>query len=133
MAVQMAESDKPVQIHAGEFELRLAETREEMLAAQRVRYQVFYDEMKAKPTPEMAAAQRDFDAYDEECDHLLVIDRRIGISIRSTSTTFRMSKRFRAKSSNSAAPVSLPIIAPARRCSFCGAASPTTCSITISG
>jgi putative hemolysin len=39
-----------------------------------LRYRVFYEEMGAKPTAEMAARQRDFDKYDEHCDHLLVLD-----------------------------------------------------------
>ena len=93
MAVMIAESEKPVAIHAGEFELRLAETHEEMLAAQRVRYRVFYDEMQAKPTPDMAAARRDFDAYDEECDHLLVIDRRLGTGAAAVVGTYRLIRR----------------------------------------
>ncbi|MDP9127855.1 MAG: GNAT family N-acetyltransferase, partial [Pseudomonadota bacterium] len=37
-------------------------------------YHVFYEEMGATPTPEMVARRRDFDAFDEHCDHLLVID-----------------------------------------------------------
>lgn len=93
MAVLMAESGRPVEIHAGEFELRLAETEEEVLAAERVRYRVFYDEMKAKPTPEMAAAQRDFDRYDAVCDHLLVIDRAIGRDAAGVVGTYRLIRR----------------------------------------
>ncbi len=54
--------------------VRLAETAEEILAAQRLRYQVFYEEFGAKATPEMAAQGRDFDEYDAVTDHLIVID-----------------------------------------------------------
>ena len=50
----------------------------EIDAAQALRYRVFYEEMKAKPTPDVARRQRDFDAFDEVCDHLLVLDRRRG-------------------------------------------------------
>ena len=67
-----------VKVVAGDFEVRLAESRAEIDTAQALRYRVFYEEMKAKPTPEMAARQRDFDAFDEVCDHLLVLDRRRG-------------------------------------------------------
>jgi putative hemolysin len=35
---------------------------------------VFYEEMGAQPTSEMAARRRDFDRFDDDCDHLLVID-----------------------------------------------------------
>jgi len=58
----------------GTLEVRLAATQEEVDAAQALRYRVFYEEMGAKPTPEMALRQRDFDKYDEQCDHLLVLD-----------------------------------------------------------
>lgn len=59
----------------GNYEIRLAETRLDLDAAQALRYHVFYDEMGARPTAEMEAVRRDFDAFDEVCDHLLVIDR----------------------------------------------------------
>jgi putative hemolysin len=48
-----------------------------LMAAQRLRYRIFYEEMAAHPTPEMAAQHRDFDPFDEVCDHLLVVDRSI--------------------------------------------------------
>ena len=58
----------------GNLEARLARTTEEVEAAQALRYRVFFDEMRAHPSPEVAAAQRDFDRFDDICDHLLVID-----------------------------------------------------------
>ncbi|MEO5336446.1 MAG: GNAT family N-acetyltransferase [Magnetospirillum sp. WYHS-4] len=58
----------------GNFEVRLAETALDLDAAQALRYHVFYDEMGARPTPEMERLRRDFDRFDELCDHLLVID-----------------------------------------------------------
>lgn len=61
-------------VKVGNLEVRLAVTPEEIDAAQALRYHVFYEEMGAVPTPEMAARKRDFDKYDEHCDHLLVID-----------------------------------------------------------
>jgi putative hemolysin len=67
-----------VKVVAGDFEVRLAGSRAEIDTAQALRYRVFYEEMKAKPTPETAVRQRDFDAFDEVCDHLLVLDRRRG-------------------------------------------------------
>lgn len=65
----------PVLATAGALEVRLAETEGEVVQAQRLRYRVFYEEMAAIPTPEMREARRDFDKFDEVCDHLLVIDR----------------------------------------------------------
>ena len=58
----------------GSLEVRLAQSSEDIDNAQRLRYQVFYTEMGAKATPEMANLARDFDAHDEFCDHLLLID-----------------------------------------------------------
>jgi L-ornithine Nalpha-acyltransferase len=60
---------------AGNQIIRLAASRDEVEAAQRLRYSVFYEEMGAQPLPEMAATERDFDAFDDICDHLIVIDR----------------------------------------------------------
>lgn len=56
------------------LEARLARTEAELLASQSLRYRVFYEEMGAQPTAEMAAAKRDFDHFDPFCDHLLVLD-----------------------------------------------------------
>jgi L-ornithine Nalpha-acyltransferase len=49
----------------------------EIEAAQRLRYDVFYREMAARPSEEMLAAGRDFDDFDTVCDHLLVIDHNL--------------------------------------------------------
>lgn len=65
----------PVLATAGALEVRLAETEPEVEAAQRLRYQVFYEEMSAIPSPAMREHRRDFDRFDEYCDHVLVVDR----------------------------------------------------------
>lgn len=39
-----------------------------------LRYQVFYQEMNAEPSAEMARLGRDFDDFDGLCDHLLAFD-----------------------------------------------------------
>ena len=67
----------PVLAVSGAMEVRLAETETEVEAAQRLRYRVFYEEMSAMPSPDMRDARRDFDHFDEVCDHLLVIDRSL--------------------------------------------------------
>ncbi len=58
----------------GTLQVRLAETYRDVRRAQRLRYQVFYEEMAAHPS--MAARMRrlDRDPFDRVCDHLLVID-----------------------------------------------------------
>jgi len=67
----------PVLSTSSALEVRVAQTPEEVEAAQRLRYRVFYEEMSATPSPEMQAQRRDFDRFDERCDHLLVVDRAI--------------------------------------------------------
>ncbi|HLI10106.1 MAG TPA: GNAT family N-acyltransferase [Alphaproteobacteria bacterium] len=56
------------------LEVRLAQDRREIEAAMALRYRIFYEEMSAKPTAELAARKLDFDRYDSVCDHLLVVD-----------------------------------------------------------
>ena len=65
-------------LRAGNLEVRLARDADEILASQHLRYRVFYEEMKARPSPAMARERRDFDRFDPECDHLLVVDRSAG-------------------------------------------------------
>ncbi len=67
----------PVLAVSGALEVRLAETESEVEQAQRLRYRVFYEEMSAIPSPKMRETRRDFDRFDEFCDHLLVVDRSI--------------------------------------------------------
>lgn len=82
-----------VKVVAGDFEVRLAQTAAEIDAAQALRYRVFYDEMKARPTPEMARLRRDFDNFDPACDHLLVLDRRRGEGAEGIVGTYRLIRR----------------------------------------
>ncbi|WP_119461533.1 GNAT family N-acyltransferase [Rhodospirillaceae bacterium SYSU D60014] len=93
MAVAHLDKTKPVDIRVGDLQLRLAETRQEIEAAQALRYTVFYEEMSAKPTPEMAALRRDFDSFDPYCDHLLVIDHRRGAGAAGVVGTYRLMRR----------------------------------------
>jgi L-ornithine Nalpha-acyltransferase len=67
----------PVLATVGTLEVRLAETEAEVEAAQRLRYRVFYEEMSAIPSPSMRDSRRDFDKFDQFCDHLLVVDRAV--------------------------------------------------------
>ena len=88
-----ASSAEIVKVVAGDFEVRLAENAAEIDAAQALRYRVFYEEMTARPTPEMAARRRDFDAFDTVCDHLLVLDRRRGEGPEGIVGTYRLIRR----------------------------------------
>jgi putative hemolysin len=62
----------------GNLVVRLAEGRKDILRAQRLRFQVFYEEMSATPTGIAGMRRLDQDPYDAICDHLLVEDRSAG-------------------------------------------------------
>jgi L-ornithine Nalpha-acyltransferase len=85
-------STRPVDVRVGDIEIRLAESEEEVRAAQALRYRVFYEEMAARPTPEMQRIRRDFDSYDPFCDHLLVIDRSLAPG-KGVVGTYRLLRR----------------------------------------
>jgi len=93
MAVLDANRDRLVDVRAGDLWLRLAETQAEVEAAQSLRYRIFYEDMAARPTPEMAAARRDFDSFDDYCDHLLVFDTRHGDGVAAVIGTYRVMRR----------------------------------------
>jgi len=59
---------------AGNLEVIIASRPEEIELSQRLRYRVFFEEMGAHATPEIAASKRDMDAFDDVCDHLLVVE-----------------------------------------------------------
>jgi len=97
MAVAQVAGLKPVELVAGDIELRLAENEEEIRAAQALRYRIFYEEMAAEPTAEMSQAGRDFDSFDEYCDHLLVIDRSLPAGPGRVVGTYRLLRRAMAE------------------------------------
>lgn len=80
------------------FEVRLAESKAEIEAAQRLRYEVFYLEHGATPTPEVAASGLDVDPYDYCCDHLLVIDRERSNGVPYVVGTYRLMRKHAALS-----------------------------------
>lgn len=69
------QKQRELHIASGRYEVLLAQTVEEVEAAQSLRYKVFNEELGEG----LKASQKyhlDVDKYDEQCDHLLVIDRR---------------------------------------------------------
>lgn len=65
---------EPIFVRAGDIEIRMAATPEEIIAGQKLRYKVFYEEMQAKPSADVADQKRDYDDFDLICDHLLAFD-----------------------------------------------------------
>lgn len=80
-------------IRQGSLEARIAVSDAEIDAAQSLRYQVFYEEMNAHPSAEVAARKRDFDDFDAHCDHLLVVhkDEAAGDKVIGTYRLLRRS------------------------------------------
>lgn len=58
-----------------QLEVRLARRRQDVAAAQALRYRVFFKEMGAAANLKAKVLRRDIDRFDRACDHLLVIDR----------------------------------------------------------
>jgi len=56
------------------LEVRLAETAEDLHAAQTLRFEVFFQEMGAKAANNTCLGGRDADRFDDLCDHLIVTD-----------------------------------------------------------
>lgn len=84
------------QLTEGNLRIRLAESAADLLASQKLRYRVFYEEMTAKPSPEMAADKRDFDDFDPHADHLLVCDTTLGEGADAVVGTYRLFRGLQA-------------------------------------
>ena len=88
--LRSGQGDAPAGRDHRALEARLARDAAEVEAAQRLRYRVFYEEMTATPSAEMRAAGRDFDRFDAACDHLLVLDGRLGDGPEAIVGTYRL-------------------------------------------
>jgi putative hemolysin len=73
---QVLVSTGPEGAHAPHYSLLVASGSDEVLAAQRLRYQVFAGEMGASLNSPMDGL--DVDGFDEHCDHLVVRDDNTG-------------------------------------------------------
>ena len=97
MTLLEAKVDRLVDVKSNTLHLRLAETDEEVAAAQALRYRVFFEEMSAKASAEVAAVKRDFDAFDAHCDHMVVFDSARGAGPKTIIGTYRVMRREAAK------------------------------------
>lgn len=73
-AVQMPVKTGETLGRIGSLEVRMARNFKEVKKAQRLRYEVFYEEMSAVADAQTLATRRDADPFDAYCDHLLVVD-----------------------------------------------------------
>jgi putative hemolysin len=90
-ALQIIVADKggPFLTAVGSLEVRLAQDERDVRRAQKLRYDVFYREMAAQASPEMAREERDFDRFDDFCDHMLVIDKQANDAVVGTYRLLR--------------------------------------------
>lgn len=75
---------------SGGFSVVVSRDREDVLAAQRLRYEVFYEELHAQPDAKTQAARRDIDDFDAFCEHLLVSETD---AIDRPVATYRLMRR----------------------------------------
>jgi L-ornithine Nalpha-acyltransferase len=54
------------------FSVIISRDDEDVIAAQRLRYEVFYEEMQARADMRTRVARRDIDEFDSFCEHILV-------------------------------------------------------------
>lgn len=81
-------SSVQLNLEINNFLVKIAETKEEVTAAQRLRFEVFNIEMN-EGLSESWETGLDQDRYDEHADHLIVIDKNIGKVVG----TYRMLKK----------------------------------------
>ena len=81
------------ELRSGNLGVRVATTDAEVEAGLALRYQVFFNEMGAKPSAAAFATQRDSDPFDAVADHLLVIDHAIGPGPEGVIATYRLIRR----------------------------------------
>lgn len=93
MVLSEEKPTRPVEVRTRDLVIRMAETPAEIAASQALRYSVFCEEMEAKASRDMALARREFDSFDEFCDHLLVFDRTKGAGAEAVVGTYRLMRR----------------------------------------
>ncbi|MCG7361785.1 GNAT family N-acetyltransferase [Roseomonas sp. ACRSG] len=81
------------ELRAGNLGVRIAISKDEVDAAQALRYRIFYGEMGAHADAATAAAARDRDAFDDVADHLLVLDHNLGEGAKAVVGTYRLIRR----------------------------------------
>lgn len=81
------------EIRAGNLAVFIATKKEHILASQRLRYQVFFEEMGGIPSEEAKRTHIDQDQFDNYCDHLLVRDYDLPESQGQIVGTYRLLRR----------------------------------------
>lgn len=79
-------------LRAGNLEVFIAARPQDIEASQKLRYEVFFEEMGAPMTPEVEKSRRDIDQFDDVCDHLLVVEHQPDLSHKVVGT-YRLLRR----------------------------------------
>ncbi len=69
---------------AGRYDVRLAQTEDEIRAAQNLRYEVLFRESGGRITPEMLNTEREEDEWDEVAYHVVVVDTKLDDKVVGT-------------------------------------------------
>lgn len=77
--------------------VRIAQNESEIIAAQKLRYQVFYEEFGAQASEEVLKLQRDIDEFDAVADHMIVLDQDRGADEQAIIGTYRLFDQSAAK------------------------------------
>ena len=83
----------PAPIRAGRYEVRLADTADEVYEAQKLRYRVMYAEKGGRPDLSKERRQADIDEWDPVGHHIVVMDTRV--DHRTVMGTLRLVSNFR--------------------------------------
>ncbi len=79
-----------MQITPNPYTLKLAENEAELVAAQRLRYRVFVQELGAKLDPRSMTAGLERDHFDPYFDHLILLDNRVSDPMEAVVGVYRL-------------------------------------------
>ena len=75
------------------FITKLADTKSEIKAAQKLRYKVFFEDRKKKKIINISSFKKDTDIYDKYCDHIIVSYKKNKFSKTNIIGTYRLLKQ----------------------------------------
>lgn len=89
----MTQTDPLIEMQEDRIIVRLARSPAEIVAAQRLRYKVFYEEYNAIADERTLATGMDVDDYDSVTDHLVVVDQGENGDEEQIVGTYRLLRR----------------------------------------
>ncbi len=89
----MIQNDDDKELGEDKVIVRLSRNDDEIKAAQRLRYKVFYEEYGAKADAKTEQSKMDVDEYDSITDHLVVVDESLPNGDEQIVGTYRLLRR----------------------------------------